>query len=146
MGLHKILKYVALGLGVIGLVLLGRVIATGDDEIKADAAVQSSVVDPFMFVAYVVLAIVLILVLIYVIKGLAAGNIKKTLISIGAFVLVVAISYALSEGVETVMKDGDILTEGKSRLVGTGLRTFYILAFVAIGSMLFSGIKKLIAK
>ena len=146
MGLHKILKYVGLGLGVIGLILLGRVILAGDDEIKADAALQGSVVDPFMYVAYVVLAIVIVLVLIYVIKGLAAGDIKKTLISIGAFVLVIAISYALSEGVETVMKDGDILTEGQSRLVGTGLRTFYILAIVAIGSMLLSGVKKLIAK
>ncbi len=146
MGLHKILKYVALGLGVIGLILLGRVIAAGDDEIKADAALQSSVVDPFMIVAYVVLAIVLVLVLIYVLKGLAGGDIKKTLISIGAFLLVVVISYALSSGVETVMKDGDILTEGQSRLVGTGLRTFYILAFIAIGSMLLSGVKKLIAK
>lgn len=146
MGLHKILKYVALALGVIGLILLGRVIATGDDAIKASADVQSSVVDPFMFVAYVVLAIVLVLVLIYVLKGLASGDLKKTLISIGAFVAVVVISYALSEGVETVLKDGDILTAGQSKWVGAGLRTFYILAFVAIGSMLFSGVKKLISK
>lgn len=146
MGLHKILKYVALALGVIGLILLGRVIATGDETIKADAGVQSSVVDPFMYVAYVVLAVVLVLVLIYVVKGIFAGDIKKTLISIGAFVLVVAISYGLSEGVETPLKDGEILTEGESRWVGAGLRTFYLLAFIAIGSMLFSGIKKLIAK
>ncbi|WP_435579683.1 hypothetical protein [Gilvibacter sp.] len=146
MGLHKILKYVALALGVVGLILLGRVIATGDEAIKSDAAVQGSVVDPFMFVAYVVLAIVLVLVLFYVVKGIFAGDIKKTLISIGAFVLVVAISYGISEGVETPMKDGEVLSASGARWVGAGLRTFYILAFVAIGTMLFSGIKKLIAK
>lgn len=146
MGLHKILKYVALALGVIGLILLGRVIATGDEAIEASADVQASVVDPFMYVAYIVLAIVLVIVLYYVIKGIFAGDIKKTLISIGAFLLVVAISYGLSEGVETPMKDGEVLSESGSRWVGTGLRTFYILAFIAIGSMLFSGIKKLIAK
>lgn len=146
MGLHKILKYVALALGVIGLILLGRVIATGDEAIKADAGVQASVVDPFMYIAYIVLAVVLVVVLFYVVKGLFAGDIKKTLISVGAFLLVIAISYGISEGVETPMKDGDILSESGSRWVGAGLRAFYILALVAIGSMFFSGIKKLIAK
>lgn len=147
MGLHKILKYVALALGVVGVILLGRVIAAGDEAIEAKYfAGEVTEADPLMYVAYIVLAVILVLVLFYVLKGLTGGDIKKTLISVGAFLLVVAISYGLSEGVETPMKDGEILSEGGSRLVGTGLRTFYILAFVAIGTMLFSGIKKLIAK
>ena len=79
MGLHKILKYVALGLGVIGMILLARIIFTGDDAIEASADVQSSVVDPYIFIAYVVLAVILVLVLVYVLKGIFAGNIKKTL-------------------------------------------------------------------
>lgn len=34
MTIHKVLKYLALVIGVIGLILLGRVIATGDDAIR----------------------------------------------------------------------------------------------------------------
>lgn len=40
MTLHKVLKYLALVIGVIGLILLGRIIATGDDAIKASADLQ----------------------------------------------------------------------------------------------------------
>jgi hypothetical protein len=40
------------------------------------------------------------------------------------------------------MKDGEMLSASGSRWVGTGLRTFYILAVVAIGTMVFSGVKR----
>jgi hypothetical protein len=71
-------------------------------------------------------------------------TLKKTLISLGVFILVIAISYALSEGT-AVTKDGvQIVSESGSKWVGTGLRTFYILAAIAIGSMIYSGVQKLI--
>jgi len=52
------------------------------------------------------------------------------------------ISYALSTGVETPMKDGEVLSAAGSRWVGTGLRMFYILSILAMLSMLLSGAKK----
>jgi hypothetical protein len=52
------------------------------------------------------------------------------------------LSFLLSEGVETPMKDGEVLSAAGSRWVGAGLRTFYILAVVAIGAMLYSGVKR----
>ena len=67
MTLHKILKYVALVIGVLGLIFLGRVIAAGDDAIEASADVQNSVLEPMMWISYLVLAIVLALVVIFVI-------------------------------------------------------------------------------
>ncbi len=144
MTIHKILKYLALVIGVIGLILLGRIIMTGDDAIESSASVQASVVDPFMIVAYIVFAIVLVLVLFYVIKGLFTGNIKKTLISVGAFILVVAIAYLVTSGTEVVTRDGEVFSANQIHWVGAGLVTFYILAAVAIGAMLISGVKKLI--
>ena len=56
------------------------------------------------------------------------------------------ISYALSDGVETPMKDGEMLSASGSRWVGTGLRMFYILAALAILSMILSGAKKIIKR
>ena len=49
------------------------------------------------------------------------------------------ISFVLSTGVETPMKDGEVLSASGSRWVGAGLRMFYILAALAILSMIFSG-------
>ena len=56
------------------------------------------------------------------------------------------ISYVLSTGVETPMKDGEVLSASGSRWVGAGLRMFYILATLAILSMIFSGARKILNK
>lgn len=144
MNLHKILKYLALIIGVIGLILLGRIIMAGDDAIKASADLQSSMLDPIMWVAYIVFAITVIIVLIFVIKGLFTGNIKNTLISIGAFVLIVIIAYLVTDGTQLELKDGSTLSASGDHWVGAGLVVFYILAVIAVGAMVLSGVRKLI--
>ena len=144
MTLHKILKYIALVIGVIGLILWGRVLMAGDDAIENSADVQASVVTPFLYVAYLVFAIIVLLVLFYVIKGLFAGNIKRTLMAVGAFILVVVIAYLLTDGVETQLSDGTMLSANANHWVGAGLVTFYMLAGIAILLMVVSGIRKLI--
>ncbi len=144
MTLHKILKYIALVIGVIGLILWGRVLMAGDDAIENSADVQASVVTPFLYVAYLVFAIIVLLVLFYVIKGLFSGNIKRTLMAVGAFILVVVIAYLLTDGTETQLSDGTMLSANANHWVGAGLVTFYILAGIAILLMVVSGIRKLI--
>ncbi|MCY2685693.1 hypothetical protein [Salinimicrobium sp. TH3] len=144
MSLHKILKYIALVIGVIGLILWGRVLMAGDDAIENSADVQASVVTPFLYVAYLVFAIIVLLVLFYVIKGLFSGDIKRTLIAVGAFILVVAIAYLLTDGTETQLSDGTMLSANANHWVGAGLVTFYMLAGIAILLMVVSGIRKLI--
>jgi len=44
------------------------------------------------------------------------------------------------------MKDGEVLSASGSRWVGTGLRMFYILAALAILSMILSGAKKILKR
>ena len=145
MNLHKILKYVAIVIGVVGLILWGRVLMAGDDSIETSADVQASVVTPFLYVAYFVFAVIVLLVLFFVIKGLFSGNIKNTLIAVGAFAIIVIISYFLAEGQAVYDRDGVMaVSESGSKWVGAGLYTFYILAVIAVGIMLVSGIKKLI--
>ncbi len=139
MALHKILKIVALLLGVAGVIFLGMIIAKGDEAIKA----TGEGVDGIMYVAYVIFALVLLFVVVFVLKGIFAGDLKKTLMSVGAFVLIVVIAYVLADGVETELREGGMLSASGSKWVGTGLYTFYILAILAIGAMVFSGIKKM---
>ena len=144
MTLHKILKYIAIVIGVVGLILWGRVLMTGDEAIESSASVQASVVTPFLIVAYVVFALIVLLVLFYVIKGLFSGDIKRTLIAVGAFILVIAIAYFVSGGTQMTMTDGEVISADTVHWVSAGLITFYILAITAILLMVVSGIRKLI--
>jgi len=86
--------------------------------------------------------------MIFTIKGLFSDKekLKKAALSIGFFALVLLISYAFSEGLETPMKDGEFLSANASKWVGTGIRMFYLLAIIAISLMLASGLKRIIKK
>jgi hypothetical protein len=139
MSLHKILKIIVAVLSVIG-VIFALMIMSGNE----------GMIDNMMYVTYVVLAIILALVLVYVLKGLFAGDIKKTLMSVGAFLVILVISYAMSSGTDldlTPFTDKGVdVTESTSKYVGAGLYAFYALAIIAIGSMVLSGIKKITNK
>ena len=54
--------------------------------------------------------------------------------------------FGFATGVETPLKDGTILTEGESKLVGTGLYLFYFLAVIAAATMVVFGVKKSLNK
>jgi hypothetical protein len=101
-----------------------------------------------MYIAYITLAIVIFFVVIFVLQGIFAGNLKKTLLVVGAFLAVVVISYVISSGsvVGLPKIDGKAISESTSKWVSTGLNTFYILAIAAIGSMVFSGVKKITSR
>lgn len=142
MGLHKILKIVALILSIAGVVSLAMIVSDGDDVVKA----TGEGLDGFLYIAYIMFALVLFFVIIFVLKGLVAGDIKKTLITVGAFLVVVIISYVMADGVETIMKDGKTLSESGSRWISTGINAFVLLGIIAIGSMIFGGVKKIISK
>ena len=142
MGLHKILRIVALILSIAGIVSLAMIVSKGDDVVKQ----TGEGLDGYLYIAYITLAIVLFFVIIFVLKGLMAGNIKKTFIVIGAFLAVVIISYLVADGVETEMRDGKILSANGSKWVSTGLNVFYILGVLAIGSMVISSVKKIMTK
>ncbi len=138
MGLHKIIKILALVVSVIGIAFLGMMIMKGDAEIKETA----TGVDGFIYTSYFILALVVIAVVIFGFKGLMSGNIKNTLIILGAFIVVVALSYSLADGTPMKLTDDTMLSESGSRWVGAGLYAFYILGAIAIASMIASGFKK----
>ena len=98
--------------------------------------------------ARIVLIITVSVTLIFTLLGLFSDSakLKKASISVGLFIVVIAISYLLSDGVETPLKDGEVLSASGARWVGTGIRTFYILALIAISLMLFSGVNKILKK
>ncbi|PHQ31110.1 hypothetical protein [Leeuwenhoekiella nanhaiensis] len=143
--LHKILKIVALILSVLGAIWLVRILLAGDTAITDSADLQSSLVTPFIIIAYVTIAIAIVFVLVFVLKNLfsSGSSLKGTLIGLGAFLAIVVISYVLASGEEVTLRDGEVVSAGASRWIEAGIYMFYILALVAIGAMVFSGVKKL---
>ncbi len=147
MKVQNIVKIISAVLGVFGIVFLFRIIGVGDDEIKMLAMEGDyGIVSPLVTLAQVILIITIVVTLIFSLMNLGSDSkkLKKALIFIGCFLVVVGLGYALSTGQEVDLKDGEVLSASGSRWVETGLRVFYILAVLAIGSMLFSGVKKIL--
>lgn len=149
MKLQNIVKIISALLGVLGGIFLLRILGAGDDDIKLAASMGDyGVVSPLVELAKVILYLTIGITLVFTIKGLFSDKekLKKAGLSIGFFAVVLVISYVLSDGVETPMKDGEFLSISGSKWVGTGIRMFYILAIIAIGLMLASGLKRIIKK
>jgi hypothetical protein len=145
MNIQKITTIVALILGVLGLIFQVTILSKGDDVIEMNGlAGDFSAVSPMITLALFILGAVVLITLVSSFAALASNpaKLKKAGISVAAFLVVVLISFLFSEGVETPLKDGEVLSASGSRWVGTGLRTFYILAVVAVGAMVFSGVKR----
>ena len=149
MKLQNIVKIISALLSVLGGIFLLRILGAGDDDIKLAASMGDySVVSPLVELAKVILYLTIGITLVFTIKGLFSDKekLKKAALSIGFFAVVLVISYVLSDGVETPMKDGEFLSANGSKWVGTGIRMFYFLAIIAIGLMLTSGLKRIIKK
>ena len=134
------------------MILLGRIISTGDTTIQSaakagDLDVVNGLLDPIAYVAYVVLIAILAIVVFFTLKNLISspGALMTTLKGVGSFLAVFVICYfLLAKGVETPLRDGEVLSEGGSKMVGAGLYMFYCLAGIAGAAMVFFGVKKMI--
>ena len=143
--MKKVLTILLGIVGVLSIVFLAMIISTGDEAIKAGES--SGTVNTFMYIGYLVLFLTLAFVVIFSLKNIFSDSetMKSTLKGVGIFALLAAICYfGFAKGVETPLKDGDMLSAGGSKLLGAGLYLFYALLLLAGGSMLFFGIKKMI--
>ena len=149
MKLENIIKIVCAVLGLLGVIFLFRILASGDDDIKMAASIGDfSLISPLISLSMFILFITVAVTIIFSLINLASnpGKLKKSLIFIGFLIIVIGIAYASSTGVETPMKDGQVLSASGSKWVGTGIRVFYILASVAVLSMIAFGARNIIKK
>jgi hypothetical protein len=149
MNLEKITRIGCISLGVLGLIFLALVFATGDDSIKmAAASGEYGVITPIIILSQIVLFIAVLVTLTFSLRGIAKdkSKMKNALKSAGLFLIVVVIAFVFSSGVETPMREGKVLSAMGSRLVGTGIRVFFILSIIAVGLMVFPGTKKIFKK
>ena len=98
--------------------------------------------------ALFVLIVTVLMTLVFSLKNLVSekSKLKKAGLSIGSFVFVVLVAFFLSSGVETPMQDGKMLSAVESKLVEAGIRTFYLLTFIAGGIMIYFSVSKFFKK
>ena len=131
------------------MIFLSLVFFTGDDTIKmAAASGDYGVITPIILLSQIVLFIAVLVTLTFSLRGISKDKtkMKNAVKSTGLFLMVVLIGFLLSNGVETPMRDGKVLSAMGSRLVGTGINVFFILTIIAVGLMVFPGTKKIFKK
>jgi len=149
MNIQNIIKIVSGILGVLGVIFLFRIISLGDEEIKMAASMGDyGSVSALVNLALFIFGIAVVVTVIFSLVGLTSDSqkLKKALISVGLFSLVVVLGYIMSSGVETPLKDGEVLSASGSRWVGAGLRIFYMLAIIAIAAMGLSGVQRILKR
>lgn len=125
--MYKILKIVAIILGIIGVIFCGGVLFDGVDPWA----------DLLFWDSYVLLAITIISVVIYGFLNIVSSpkKIKKTLIYTGAFIGILILSYILASGENTTEK-----------WVVAGIISFYIFGGIAALLMIVSGVRNALTK
>jgi peptidoglycan/LPS O-acetylase OafA/YrhL len=140
MNLQKILTIGIAVIFVIAVALMIMINNGGDDSSAIDMMLWFG---EFLVFGAGAIAIVLSL------KNIASNPAKLKIagIALVGLLVIIGISYGLSSGQEVLNDTGEqMVSESGSKLVGTGLRVFYILIIVALGAMVASGVKKALNK
>ena len=149
MNIQKITNLTVLVLALISLIVLGVIISQGDEYIEMSAMQGNyGFVSIMINLALFVLLITVLMTLVFSVKNLFSekSKLKKAGISIGSFLFVFVLAFLLSAGVESPMQDGKMLSALESRLVESGIRTFYLLILIAGGIMVYFSVSKYFKK
>ena len=149
MNLQKITNISVVLLDVLALIVLGVIIAQGDEYIEMSAMQGNfGAVSLMINLALLVLVVTVAMTLVFSVKNLVSekSKMKKAGISIGSFLVVFIIAFVLSSGVETPLQDGGMLSATQSKLVEAGIRTFYLLTIIAGGIMVYFSVSKYFKK
>ncbi|MGI9546342.1 MAG: hypothetical protein ACR2MM_03835 [Flavobacteriaceae bacterium] len=147
--MNKIVKIVLAVVGVIAAIMWYQLPSR---DVPVGEAVQSGPMSIMFTIVYLLLAVAVFASLLFTIANLFAHpkKLKKTAMVFGGFLLVVVIAYAMSSGtdidIEEMANRGVATTESTVKKIGTGLNVFFILVFIAVASMAWGGLKKVLSK
>ena len=138
--MYKIAKYVALALGVIGVILWG-VLSSTNAEDPNNGAMQALFV-----LTYILLAIAFVAVVISAAQNILSSPkaLTKTLIYTGGFVAILLLAYIFSSGAVEANASEEVkkASESVRKWTSTGLIALYILVAAAVVALIASNVKK----
>ena len=150
--LSKILSIVTAIISLVAIYFLIMIIMEGDDAVKESVDLQNSLVSPYISFAKIILYITAILAIGFSILNLIKNPqlLKKSLLSLVALGILLAISYAMADDGETLNASGLVLKDGEagttSKWVSTGIWYSLILGGVGIFAIFGGFIKSLVSK
>jgi|GEM_PF-362587 len=154
--LSKILSLVTGFIGLVAIFFLIRIIMVGDDALTENTpealGLQNSLVSPYVHFAKIVLYIAAILAIGFSIWHLVRQPkmLKKTLISLGALGVLLAIAYMLASDAAVINMAGNVVKDGEagsvSKWVSTGIWYSLILGAIGLGFFLWDFVKSLVSK
>jgi len=147
--MNKIVKIVLAVIGVIAAVLWYQL---PSKDMPVSEAIESGSMNAMFMLMYLLLGVAVVASLLFTIRNYFSNpkSLKKTLMLIVGFVVVVLIAYGLSDGgdgtVEAMASRGVETTESTVKNIGTGLNVFFFLVIIAVASMAWGGLKKFTSK
>ena len=143
--MHKYLKIALIVIGLLGAILWTQL---PDSDMPASQAVNSGALNAMLVITYILIAIAAAVSLLFTLKKVfsKSSNTKITLMSLGAILLVVIISYATASDSDVTVVSGIEADPSTVKNIGMGLNVFYILTTIAVVLMVVPSIKKLFKK
>ena len=147
----KILTAIALVLAIITAFFYIRLLYIGDDELKASADFQNSIISPFIWFTVIVLIATIAISIFSSVFSLVRKpeQLKKSLLSIGILAVVLLIAYFFKDGTEVLGADGKVLVGGEENSTSnvwssTGILYSIILGGVGLALFLVDMVKSLV--
>ena len=139
MNVYKISKILVIIIGIIASILF---VSTLGMEVSTEN--NSYIVDYFIYISYLAMAVAFFSVVYFVFKNLIThkDQLRRALISMGLFAAVILIAFILADSTEVKLKDGGVISSFASKLISTSLNTFYILAFISVAVLGWTGFSK----
>ncbi|MCJ7467459.1 MAG: hypothetical protein MUO53_12295 [Maribacter sp.] len=147
--MYKIVKIALVVLGLVGVVLW---LMLPDGKMPAAEAAQSGPMGAMFMLTYALMAIAVLFSLFFSLRSQFSNpeSLKKSMFILGGFILVMAIAFVLATGsdvnLDEMARRGIDTTEGTVKNIGAGLNVFFILTIIAVGAMLWGGLKKMTSK
>jgi len=148
--LYKISKYGTAALGVIGIILLVRVITAGDAVVE-DAATQVSVVDPFITFTFIMLGLTTVITVVFSLFSLVQNPaaLKKALITLAVMGVLLVLAYVSANDHEITNKFGQVIDLGEagpiSKNTGALIKYTYFLGAIGLACVLWGTVKDMLS-
>ncbi|CAM3534536.1 hypothetical protein ZORO111903_11325 [Zobellia roscoffensis] len=145
--MHKIVKIILVVVGLIGAALWFML---PEAEMPASEAANNGALNAMFAITWLLLGIAVVFSLVFALKNLFSNpaNLKKTLFVVVGFLIVVGIGFVLSSGTDVSIEEmaarGIPTDESEIKRIGAGLNVFFILTLIAVGAMLWGGVRKMI--
>lgn len=145
--IYKIAKIAVAVLGLIGVIMLVRVMIPDDEVLKSDLEVQSSVLDPFVSFTLIMVYLTAGLAILFSILNLVKNpaHLKKALISLAFLAVLFFISYALASDAEVKGSYNEPIEGGAAgsipKMVGALIKYTYYLGIIALACVLWGSVR-----